>query len=135
MKYLAYMNILFGDNHVQSSWTWKKWGIPWDTILVLKIWLKKILSINFHQKMSLKNIHVDIIAPNFTNYYRRIFKILKIMFFMDGTKKKWNRWGKLLHTHPLMFLYLWDKKKTITKIFWILIFDIVDVQIAAFGWF
>jgi len=24
MKYLAYMNILFEDNHVQSSWNWKK---------------------------------------------------------------------------------------------------------------
>jgi len=26
MKYLAYMNILFEDNHVQSSWNWKKRG-------------------------------------------------------------------------------------------------------------
>ena len=36
--------------------------------------IKKILTINFHQKMSqLKNTHTDIIAPNFTNFYRRIF--------------------------------------------------------------
>jgi len=28
MKYLAYMNILFGDNHVQSSLNWKKGGMP-----------------------------------------------------------------------------------------------------------
>ena len=32
------------------------------------------------------------------------------MFFMDGTQKKWNCQGNLLHNHPLMFLYLWDKK-------------------------
>jgi hypothetical protein len=52
MKYLAYMNILIGDNRVQNSCNWKKGGMPRDTTLVLKIWLKKILSINFHQKMS-----------------------------------------------------------------------------------
>jgi len=28
MKYLAYMNIVFGDNHVQSSWNWKKGWMP-----------------------------------------------------------------------------------------------------------
>jgi hypothetical protein len=64
--------------------------------------------------MSVKNIHIDIIAPNFTNFYSQIFKIFKIMFFMDGTQKKWNCQGKLhyvLHTHPLLILYLWDKKK------------------------
>jgi len=35
MKYLAYMNILFEDNHVQSSWNWKKRGMLWETTLVL----------------------------------------------------------------------------------------------------
>jgi hypothetical protein len=54
---------------------------------------------------TVKNIHIDIIAPNFTNFYRRIFKIFKIMFFMDGTQKKWNCRGKLLHTHLLLFLF------------------------------
>jgi hypothetical protein len=44
-----------------------------------------------------------------------IFKIFKIMFFMDGTHKKWNCRGKLLHAHPLLFLYLWDKKKIVTN--------------------
>ena len=32
MKYLAYLNILFGDNHVQNSGNCKKgdpWGPPW----------------------------------------------------------------------------------------------------------
>jgi len=39
MKYLAYMNILFGDNHhVQNSCNWKKGACPRDTALVLKIW-------------------------------------------------------------------------------------------------
>jgi hypothetical protein len=40
------------------------------------------------------------------------------MFFMDGTQKKWNCQGKLhyvLHTHPLLILYLWDKKKLVTN--------------------
>jgi hypothetical protein len=29
MKYLAYLNILLGDNHVQNSGNCKKWGMPW----------------------------------------------------------------------------------------------------------
>jgi hypothetical protein len=37
------------------------------------------------------------------------------MFFTDGLQKKWNCQGKLLHTHPLLFLYLWDKKKIVTN--------------------
>jgi hypothetical protein len=52
MKYLASMNIMFGENHVQNSWNWKNGGMSFDTSLVLKIWLKKILSINFNQEMS-----------------------------------------------------------------------------------
>jgi hypothetical protein len=28
MKYLAYLNILFGDNHVQNSGNCKKGGMP-----------------------------------------------------------------------------------------------------------
>jgi hypothetical protein len=51
MKYLAYLNILFGDNHVQNSGNCKK-GDALGIILVLKIGLKKFLSINFQQKMS-----------------------------------------------------------------------------------
>jgi hypothetical protein len=46
------MNILFGDNHVQTVEIGKKGGMPYGTTLVLKVLLKKILSINFHQKMS-----------------------------------------------------------------------------------
>ena len=38
------------------------------------------------------------------------------MFFMDGTQKRWNCPGKLLHNQPLLFLYLWDKKKLVNKI-------------------
>ena len=34
--------------------------------------------------------------------------------------KKWNCRGKLLHTHSLLLLYLWDKKKWLPKSFWIL---------------
>jgi len=29
MKYVAYMNILFGDNHVQNCGNCKKGGMPW----------------------------------------------------------------------------------------------------------
>ena len=35
MKYLAYMNILFGDNHVQTveiGKRKKKGGMPWGTV-------------------------------------------------------------------------------------------------------
>jgi hypothetical protein len=44
MKYLAYLNILFGDNHVQNSGNSKKGGDALRTTLVLKIGLKKFLS-------------------------------------------------------------------------------------------
>jgi hypothetical protein len=42
MKYLAYLNILFGDNHVQNSGNCKKnGGCPEDN-LGIKNWIKKI---------------------------------------------------------------------------------------------
>jgi hypothetical protein len=41
MKYLAYLNILFGDNHVQNSGNCKKMGDALRTTSVLKIGLKK----------------------------------------------------------------------------------------------
>jgi hypothetical protein len=50
MKYLAYLNILFGDNHVQNSGNCKKRGDTLRTTLVLKIGLKKFLSFKFHKK-------------------------------------------------------------------------------------
>jgi hypothetical protein len=58
MKYLAYLNILFGDNHVQNSGNCKKGEDALRTTLVLKIGLKKFLSINFHQKMSHRRIDI-----------------------------------------------------------------------------
>jgi hypothetical protein len=94
MKYLAYLNILFGDNHVQNSGNCKK-GDALRTTLVLKIGLKKFLTIN----VTLKNRHIYIIAPNFTNFYRQIFKIFKFMFFVDGTQKKIKLSRKVI-THP-----------------------------------
>ena len=54
-------------------------------------------------------------SPSFTNFYRQFFKIFKIKFFMDGTQKKLICGGKLSHTHPLLFLYLWDRKKIVTN--------------------
>jgi hypothetical protein len=49
MKYLAYLNILFGDNHVQNSANCKiggmPWGPPWYNINlnILKIWRLKVV--------------------------------------------------------------------------------------------
>ena len=34
---------------------------------------------------------------------------------MEGTQNKFNCEGKLLHTHPLLFLYLLDKKLVTNK--------------------
>ena len=59
--------------------------------------------LRYHVKV--KNIHIDSIAPNFTNFYRRIFKIFKIMFFMDGTQKKMKLSRKVI-THSSFALYL-----------------------------
>jgi hypothetical protein len=41
MKYLAYLNILFGDNHVQNSGNCKKAGCP-ENDLGIKNRIKKI---------------------------------------------------------------------------------------------
>jgi hypothetical protein len=68
MKYLAYLNILFGDNHVQTVETAKKGGCPEDHLGITNR-IKKIPVKN----VTLKNRHIDIIAPNFTNFYRQIF--------------------------------------------------------------
>jgi hypothetical protein len=37
MKYLAYLNIMFGDNHVQNSGNCKKGGCPEDYLGIKKI--------------------------------------------------------------------------------------------------
>ena len=104
--------IMFGDNHVQSGWNWKKRGdtlryYPGIKNLIKNKSCRLISTKKCHSK---EYIHIDIIAPNFKNFYRRIFKIFKIMFFMDGTQKNEIVEGKLLHTHTLLLLYLWDKK-------------------------
>jgi hypothetical protein len=52
-----------------------------------------------NELITLKNRHIDIIAPNFANFYRQIFEIFKFMFFMDGTQKKMKLSRKVI-THP-----------------------------------
>ena len=42
MKYLAYLNILFGDNHVQNSGNCKKKGGCPEDYLGIKSQIKKI---------------------------------------------------------------------------------------------
>jgi hypothetical protein len=67
--------------------TAKKGGCPEDH-LGIKNRFKKI-PVDFPPTIiTLKNRHIDITAPNFTNFYRQIFKIFKFMFFMDGTQTK-----------------------------------------------
>ena len=100
--------IMFGDNHVQSGSNWKKMGGHTEILH----WYYKSDKNKSYPLISTKKchskeyIHIDIIAPNFTNFYRRIFKIFKIMFFIDGTQKNEIVEGKLLHIHTLLFLYL-----------------------------
>jgi len=109
------MNILFGDNHVQRSWNWKKGDALRYHPGIINLIRKDPVDYFPPKHVTVKNIHIDIIALNYTNFYRRIFKISKIMFFMDGTQTKWNCKGNVLHTHPLLFLYLRDKKKLVTN--------------------
>jgi hypothetical protein len=68
MKYLTYLNILFEDNHVQ--WKLQKRGDALRTTLVLKIGLKKFLSINFHQNIS--HWSIDISRHHCTKFYTPI---------------------------------------------------------------
>jgi hypothetical protein len=53
MKYLAYLNILFGDNHMQNSGNCKKGGCPEDH-LGIKNRIKKI-----RQLISTKKCHTE----------------------------------------------------------------------------
>jgi hypothetical protein len=79
--------------------TAKKGGCPEDH-LGIKNRIKKIPDNQFPPKnVTLKNRHIDIIAPNFTNFYRQIFKIFKSMIFMEGTQKKIKLLRKVI-THP-----------------------------------
>ena len=64
MKYLAYLNILFGDNHVQNSGNCKKGGCPEDYLGIKKNSCRLISTKN----VTLKNRHIDIIVPNFANF-------------------------------------------------------------------
>ena len=45
-----------------------------------------------------------------TKFVQNPLRYLKLSFIMDGTQLKLNCRGKLLLTHPLLFLYLWDRK-------------------------
>jgi hypothetical protein len=78
------------------------------------------------------DIYIDIIAPNYTKCYRQIVKTFKFMFFMDGTQKKMKLSRKVI-THPSFASFfvceIKDSELPITKSFWILIIDTVDVQI------
>jgi hypothetical protein len=79
--------------------TAKKGGCPEDH-LGIKNRIKKIpVNLFPPRNVTLKNRHIDIIAPNFTNFYRQIFKIFKFMFFIDGTQKKMKLSRKVI-THP-----------------------------------
>jgi hypothetical protein len=99
MKYLAYLNILFGDNHVQNSGNCKKGGCPADHLGIKNRIKKNPVNQLPAKNVTLKNRHIDIIAPNITNFYRQIFKIFKLMFFMEGTQKKINLSRKVI-SHP-----------------------------------
>ena len=88
--------------------------------------IKNLIKKKSFRLISIKNSHSKeyTYRHHFTKFYCRIFKIFKIMFFMDGTQKKWNCRGKLLHTHRLLFLCLWDQtivtnhKKLLNSYIW-----------------
>ena len=68
---------------------------------------KKTLVDQFQSKnATVKNIHIDIIAPNSTTFYRRILKIFKIMFFMDGAQKKKKLSRKVITHSSFAVFYL-----------------------------
>ena len=78
MKYLqniAYMNILFGDCKITCKTVeFEKRGDTLTYHLGIKNLIKKNPVNYFPPKnVIVKNIHIEIIAPNFTNFYRQIF--------------------------------------------------------------
>ena len=74
MKYLAYMNILFGDNHAQTVEIGEKRGDALRYHPGIKNLIEKNPVNQFPPKnVTVTKIYIDIIEPNFTNFYRRIF--------------------------------------------------------------
>jgi hypothetical protein len=81
-RYARYF--IFIDNDVQNSGNCKKGGMPWGPPWYKKSDNKNSCRLISTKNVTLKNRHIDITAPHFTNFYRQIFKIFKFMFFMDN---------------------------------------------------
>ena len=106
--------------------------MPWDTILVLKIWIKKILSINFHGKCHSNEYTY---RHHYTKFYKLLpsdfIRYLRLCFLWMAPRKNEIVEGSY-YTLSLCCFFICEKKKvTNNKKFWILIFVIVDVQITA----
>ena len=85
MKYLTYLNILLGDNHVYNSGNCKKGICSEDHLGIKKSEKPNSCRLISTKNVTLKNSHIDITVPNNTNIYSQNFKIFILMLFMNGT--------------------------------------------------
>ena len=112
---------------MQNSGNCKKGECPEDH-LGFKNRNKKISTKN----VTVKNRHIHRHhCTKLYKCYRQIFKIFKYMFFMDGTEKE-KKLSRKVITNPSFASFfvceIKDSELPITRSFWILIIDTVDVQ-------
>jgi hypothetical protein len=86
MKYLAYLNILFGDNHMQNSGNCKKGGCPEDNLgikknlpkLVLPSGVKNTPKITIFRMCYGKNGTVKFFETLADNVFRHNYSMMQI---------------------------------------------------------
>jgi hypothetical protein len=92
MKYLAYLNILFGDNHVQNSGNCKKGGCP-EAHLGIKNRIKKIQLFFISQTKKLaKGWVCDNFPRQFHFFLGAIHEKHKFKYFKNLTVKVCKIW-------------------------------------------
>ena len=83
------MNILFGDNHVQTVEIGKKSGDALRYHPGIKNLIENNPVIQFPPKnVTVKKIYIDIIEPNFTTFTVGFLKYLKSYFSWMAPRKK-----------------------------------------------
>ena len=89
--------------------------MPWDTTLVLKIWIKKILSINFHKKCHSNKYTY---RHHYTKFYKLVpsdfIRYLRLCFLWMAARKNEIVEGSY-YTLSLCCFFICEEKKQVTN--------------------
>jgi hypothetical protein len=81
-------------------------------LLITEYYYHMLVFTKYHWNISFqKEFPVKYVVKN----ARSVTHFVWQTFLPFNSQKKFNCEGKLLHTHPLLYLYLWDKKKLVTN--------------------